>query len=138
MYQCCFVLTLWPGGCEHGRQGWQGRSPACCIRKSLHLQSPCLRMELLAGLTRMALARTRHERRGSFSQSTIDTIRASCVCDHWLLHRAQAYAVGFFAIPLVRWLRNKGRNARIEAENADRRQASLEPVAVSVLSAVTV
>lgn len=37
----------------------------------------------------------------------------------------QAYAVGFFAIPLVRWLRNKARNAKIEAQNADRRQARL-------------
>jgi len=33
--------------------------------------------------------------------------------------------VGFFAIPLVRWLRNKARNAKIEAQNADRRQARL-------------
>lgn len=36
----------------------------------------------------------------------------------------QAYAVGFFAIPLVRWLRNKSRNAEIEQQNADRRQAA--------------
>jgi hypothetical protein len=36
----------------------------------------------------------------------------------------QAYAVGFFAIPLVRWLRNRSRNAEIEQQNADRRQAA--------------
>lgn len=51
----------------------------------------------------------------------------------WLL--PQAYAVGFFAIPLVRWLRNKSRNAKIEQENADRRQVRLwpRPVAFAML-----
>jgi hypothetical protein len=43
----------------------------------------------------------------------------------------QAYAVGFFAIPLVRWLRNKSRNAEIEQQNADRRQAAAMLVGIS-------
>lgn len=37
---------------------------------------------------------------------------------------AQVYAAAFFAVPLVRWLQNKGRNADIEESNSSRRESA--------------
>lgn len=41
-----------------------------------------------------------------------------------LMPGLQLYAAAFFAVPLIRWLRNKGRNAAIEESNSSRREAA--------------
>ena len=94
-------------GSSAARCSWAQREASHETKAAAHLLACLQEAGTRARLS--AVLRLRHARRSSGS--------------FWC-HAPQAYAVSFFAIPLVRWLRNQRRNAAIEEENSRRREAA--------------